>query len=112
MNQYLFVCTANMLRSPTAEHVARSLGFTADSAGISPEHAVRLLSLESIERAERIVCFEMQHQDRILEIAPHRAEDVQLWYVPDRYNYCQQELVSILLKRLEGDLREKSYAYR
>lgn len=31
MIHYLFVCSANMLRSPTAEHVARSMGYLADS---------------------------------------------------------------------------------
>lgn len=101
MNSYLFVCSVNMLRSPTAEHVARSLGYAADSAGTDPS-AVRPLTLEAIERAGRIVCMQWEHTYPVLRLAPHRSEDIDVWHIPDDYDYCAPELVAMMRSRLRA----------
>lgn len=99
-NDYLFVCTANYLRSPTAEHVARMAGYAADSAGIDPGCAVRPLTGDAIDRADKIVCMDWQHAARVHELRPGRTADVQVWNIPDDYNYCADELVAILRSKL------------
>jgi predicted protein tyrosine phosphatase len=99
MNDYLFVCTVNMLRSPTAEHVARMMGHSADSAG-TDAIAVRPLTLEAIERAERIVCMDSDHATKVLDLAPHRGPDVDIWHIPDDFDYCQPALVDAIRARL------------
>ena len=101
MNAFLFVCSANMLRSPTAEHVARSMGYSADSAGSVPHYSpIRPLTLEAIERAEKIVCMEPHHAKAVYAVAPHRADDVEVWHIPDDFDYCDAELVKMIQDKL------------
>lgn len=112
MNAYLFVCSANMLRSPTAEHVARSMGFSADSVGAVPEWAVRPLTLEAIQRAEHVVCMEQRHADAVLAMDPTCGPRVQVWNIPDDFDYCAPELVEMLRKRLETRIPVSAYPTR
>lgn len=100
LNQFLFVCTANMLRSPTGEHVARRLGFTADSAG-TESFAVRRLTKEAIDRAQRIWCMEQHHADAVIELSPNRADAVTCLNIPDDFNYCDRMLIETFEKLLE-----------
>ena len=95
-NKFLFVCSVNMLRSPTAEHVARTMGYSADSAGTVLDLAVRPLTLDAINRAEYIICMEMRHNLKVLDMAPHRGADTFVWNIPDDYNYCDPVLITIL----------------
>jgi predicted protein tyrosine phosphatase len=99
MNSFLFVCSLNKLRSPTAEHVARKLGYLADSAGIEPS-SVRPLTGEAIDRAEIIVCMQQRHVQHVLKLRPERASDIRVWAIPDRYEYGQPALIRRLKKHL------------
>ena len=101
MNHYLFVCSVNMCRSPTAEHVSRLLGYSADSAGTAFHHnPVRPLTVEAIERAEHIVCMEQDHADVVTAMCPDAADRVQVWCIPDNYNYCDGKLIDMIRTRL------------
>lgn len=95
-NNFLFVCSVNMLRSPTAEHVARSLGYSADSVGTEIASAIRPITIESINRAEYIICMEMHHCLKVLELAKDRGKDTVVWNIPDDYGYCDPMLVAYL----------------
>jgi protein-tyrosine-phosphatase len=44
---FLFVCSANVARSATAEHLARQGRCIADSVGSDPSVAVRRLTVET-----------------------------------------------------------------
>lgn len=52
-SRYLFVCSAGLLRAPTAAAVATSLGYNARSCGSSP-YALVPISVNLIEWAHRI----------------------------------------------------------
>lgn len=99
-NDFLFVCTVNMLRSPTAEHVARLAGFAADSAGTDPS-SVRVLTQAALDKADRVVCMEEKHRMFVLDnfVVPFGVF-VECWYVPDDFDYCDPDLVSMLQERL------------
>lgn len=88
-----------MLRGPTAEHVARCAGYSADSAGTSPT-SVRPLTASAIDRANRIVCMESEHLSFVLDLRPDRARDVEIWNIPDDYGYCAPQLIKLLQMRL------------
>ena len=61
----LFVCTANKLRSPTAEDVFRDYpGIEAISAGTDSE-APRPLTKELVASADMIFAMETHHRERI-----------------------------------------------
>ena len=53
MSRYLFVCSAGLLRSPTAAAVAISMGYNARSCG-TEEYALIPLSLNLISWANKI----------------------------------------------------------
>lgn len=103
MNTYLFVCSGNKMRSPTAEHVARSLGYFADSAGSRLDHdPVRFLTREAIDRARHIICMEQEHAEAVLNLQPHCAGRLQVWDIPDVFDYCDPVLIDTIRQRLEG----------
>ncbi|MGE3624530.1 MAG: phosphotyrosine protein phosphatase, partial [Bdellovibrionales bacterium] len=61
----LFVCTANKLRSPTAEAVfGTHPGLEVRSAGLDP-HATTPLTAELVAWAERLIVMEQRHREKI-----------------------------------------------
>jgi predicted protein tyrosine phosphatase len=104
MNTFLFVCEECRLRSPTCEHVARSMGYSADSAGTAIDTAVRPLTLAAIERAEYVICMTPFQSRCVVSLAPHLLAPI-VWDIPDIYDYCQPELMTIVRLRI-ADLME------
>ena len=98
-NDYLFICSANLYRGPTAEHLARSMGLRADSAGTAPI-AVRRLSLYDMDRAKRIVCMEREHADVALALDDKAFDRITVWGIPDDYVYDDPELRAIIQNKL------------
>jgi len=99
-NDFLFVCTVNMLRSPTAEHVARLAGFSADSAG-TDSLSVRVLTQAALDKADRVVCMEEKHRMFILDnfVVPKDVE-IECWFIPDDFDYCDPDLVNMLQDKI------------
>ncbi len=95
---FLFICNANMNRSATGEHAARSLGFAADSVGSRPDLLFgRPLTVDSINQTQRIVCMEACHRDAVLKIAPDRTSDIDVLDIPDVYYYGHPKLLAQLI---------------
>jgi predicted protein tyrosine phosphatase len=97
---FLFVCSANVARSATAEHMARAGRCLSDSAGSDPQVAVRRLTVEMIARARRIICMEEEHRQAVLSLAPARDRDITVWNIPDIYYYCEPALMAQISARL------------
>lgn len=94
----LFVCTANKLRSPTAEDVFRDYpGIEAISAGTSPE-APRPLTKELVASADMIFAMETHHRERIRKKFKQRPADHRIitLHIPDEYERGDPELVALL----------------
>ena len=92
-SRYLFVCSAGMLRSPTAAAVAISLGYNARSCG-SEHYALIRLSVNLIEWAHRI--FFMNEENYLSALDNFRPlpeyEEMLLnkstcWDIEDIYDY-------------------------
>ena len=84
----LFVCTANLDRSPTAEAVARELfpgTHETRSAGTSPS-AVRPLGDEDMAWAELVVVMEERHRAVITARWPEAAGRIRVLGIEDRYH--------------------------
>jgi predicted protein tyrosine phosphatase len=88
--RWLFVCSMNYLRSPTAECVARKAGFWADSCG-TDEGAGKRLTQERVDWADVIVCMEEEHRRHVRRLTKSRR--VFNWHVPDDYGYMDEGLV-------------------
>lgn len=104
----LFICSANLLRSPTAEHVFSGWpGVEADSAGLRIGATVRL-SPEQLEWADIVFVMEQRHLDKLREEYGKHIKDkrVVCLDIPDNYEYMDPELVEILVKKVGPYLKQ------
>jgi predicted protein tyrosine phosphatase len=102
----LFVCSANALRSPTAEAVfSHYEGIEAASAGINAD-AETPVSADLVEWADVVVVME-QHHARFLQQSFGyllRRKRVAVLGIPDKYLCMDPELVRILKEKVEPHL--------
>jgi len=68
----LFICSRNQWRSPTAEKIYKKKGYSARSAGTSP-NANKTMSVPDIRWADLIFVMEKKHKNRII------AESVEVY---------------------------------
>lgn len=98
----LFVCTANRLRSPTAEAIfSGRADIDVRSAGLDPEAPCRV-DAELIAWADRIYAMESHHREKIrkkFKRALGKTPIITLG-IPDEYEFMQPELIEILKRRL------------
>ncbi len=99
----LFVCSHNLVRSPTAEQVYRSRpDLEVKSAGIA-EHAAVPLTAELFDWADQVFVFSKRQRKVIKERFRNSfaSKPVVCVHVPDRFEYKSPKLVM----RLTGKLR-------
>ena len=102
----LFICSANALRSPTAEAVfSRYNGIEAASAGIHAD-AETPVSADLVEWADVVVAMEQHHAQFLQKHFGYllRRKRVAVLGIPDRYEYMDPELIQILKDRVEPQL--------
>jgi predicted protein tyrosine phosphatase len=103
----LFVCSQNLLRSPTAEMVfAQYEGLEVLSAGTGTDAATPV-SADLIEWADVIFAMEKHHRDKLRERFGKLLETKRLVVlrIPDDYDYMDAELIEILKKKVTPHLR-------
>jgi len=103
----LFICSANKLRSPTAEQVfSHYAGVETDSAGLL-EAAVTRLSPEQIEWADIIFVMEKRHRSKLSKQFKRylNGKRIICLDIPDDYDYMQPELVQLLERKAGPFLR-------
>lgn len=104
----VFVCSAGMLRSPTAARVASEYGINARSAGSHLHYALIPLSANLIKWAHWVVFMNSSNEEEFVRKIP----DVELhellkgksvvWNIEDTYNYMDENLVWVVRKRIEN----------
>jgi predicted protein tyrosine phosphatase len=102
----LFVCSQNLLRSPTAETVfAQHEGLEVLSTGTATDAATPV-STDLIEWAEMIFAMEDHHRNKLRERFGKLLESKRLVVlrIPDNYDYMDPELVKILKEKVPGYL--------
>ena len=102
----LFLCTANIQRSKTAEEIFRSVDVSNQyrSAGLSAKYTQRMGSTlctdAMLKWADAIYVFEEMHIERIQE---HTGEQylskITNLHIADEYQFFQRELVLLLLEK-------------
>ena len=100
----LFVCTANIDRSPTAEHIYSDRGdLEVKSAGIS-DYATTPISLELVNWADIILCMEKKHKTKIKKLFSTITEKkvIDFLDVPDIYEYMNTDLVNIIREKTDA----------
>ena len=114
MTNVLFVCSANRLRSPTAEQVFSSWpGVETDSAGISSGASV-LLSSEQIDWADMIFVMEKTHRNKLVRRFRHHLKNKRVICldIPDDYEFMDPVLVRTLESRVGRFLARAAPAVR
>lgn len=103
----LFLCTANLHRSRTAEDYFKSVknSHIFKSAGLSEKYCTKygssLCTFELLDWAEKIYVMETFHAERIAEYADkHYLAKVEILHIDDIYQYMQPELLEKLKKIL------------
>ena len=101
----LFLCTANLQRSKTAEELLRVLDTCNcyKSAGLSKKYVEKagtnLCSEDMLDWADEIYVFEKKHIDRIRQYTGEKhLHKIYNLNIEDKYQYFQRELVLLLLE--------------
>lgn len=102
----LFLCTANIQRSKTAEELFRALDNSNEyrSAGLSAKYVNKagstLCTEEMLKWADKVYIFEIEHIKRIQK---HTGDvfisKIVNLDIADQYSYFQRELVLTLLEK-------------
>ena len=107
MQRILFICSANRLRSPTAEQVFSTWSdLEVASAGLSHD-AVDPLTPEHLEGVDTIFVMEKAHKAKLSQrfrrhLGPARVICLD---IPDIYRFMQPELIALLEARVTRHLR-------
>ena len=99
----LFLCTANVNRSRTAETFFKNSfpEHEFSSAGLSEKycnlHQTTLCTTDLLEWADRVFVMECAHLERLREYTGDKfLSKIRVLYIPDEYGYMQAELVELL----------------
>src|SRR5438105_343360 len=99
--RFLFVCSQNRLRSPTAEVVySGHSGIEVDSAGLNHD-AVVPISPEQIKWADLILVMEKSHRNKLSKKFRRylSGKRVVVLDIPDNYKYMDPALVELIQSR-------------
>lgn len=99
-SRLLFVCTAGLLRSPTAADVATKEGYNARSCGSNIYLALIPISVNLILWADKIVFMDannkleaIQHFNKSSEEVRANLESGAVWHIEDYYDRAEANLV-------------------
>jgi predicted protein tyrosine phosphatase len=102
VEKLLFVCTANELRSRTAEDIFKDdRRFEVKSAG-THSCANNIITKELLEWADHIFVMEKRHRNIIHKRYPdiYKNKRIMCLYIPDIYDYMDEKLIGILKMKI------------
>jgi len=109
MRKVLFVCTANLQRSPTAERIFQSWQgiWEAKSAGIISEPGCIQLTQELVDWADLVLVMEPMHSQYIRAHFNCGSDKIRVLDIADRYFRDDPELLCILRTKVPPILDEE-----
>ena len=99
----LCVCSAGLLRSPTAAVVLSQepYNFNTRTAGLTKEYALVPVDSVMVEWADQIVCMEIDHTKALLREFPLAINKIVTLNIPDEFSYRDPELVRLIKERYD-----------
>ena len=104
----LFVCSANVDRSPTAERIYKDCaGLEVKSAGVG-SHARQPVIQKLLEWADVILCMEKRHKQCIVEdfteiVSRKKIDSLE---IEDMYHFMQPTLIALIKAKTDAWLHE------
>lgn len=97
----LCVCSAGLLRSPTAAVVLSAPPFNHNTmaAGLTRDFALVPVDLVLLEWADEIVCMEPEMAEAIRSKLPHNEKPVICLNIEDSYPYRDPTLMALIAER-------------
>ena len=107
MLKLLFVCTANIDRSPTGEDIFKDEpGYEVKSAGTMIGYADNPLTIELVDWADLIFCMEEYHRKKVLRLLPESTNKTYVLGIQDMYPRGHPQLVSLIKDGTKKILQE------
>ena len=107
----LFVCSANIDRSPTAEKMYKNVPcWQVMSAGILSD-AVNPITKELIEWADHLIVMEPKHRDAVPQIDPGSIGKILVLDIEDNFQRNSEQLIKLIeekMKMFQDSISEKS----
>lgn len=106
MKRFLFVCSQNKLRSPTAEQIfSVRTDIEVSSAGTNHD-AENPLDAEQVEWADIIIVMEKQHRNKVQQRfkSALKSKRILVLDIPDEYEFMDDRLIKILKTKMQGHL--------
>ena len=106
MTKVLFVCTANIDRSRTAEDMYKGKpGLEVLSAGTEQSLAKKLVTRELIDWADIILCMEEQHREKILNMSPVADGKTKVLGIHNNWRRGDTELIRLIQEKASEYLK-------
>lgn len=103
----LCVCSAGLLRSPTAAVVlaGEPWNYNTRAVGLTPEFALIPVDLVLLEWADIIVCMSSEQVDKLKPMLSTDTEIISL-DIPDQYAYRDPELIRLINERFTEKFKD------
>jgi len=95
----LFICSANLNRSPTAEYIFKD-NYNTKSAGFDMLSPIKV-SRELLEWADIIFVMEEWHRYKLKQLFPDVKKKVFVLNIPDMFGKMDEELIKILKVKIK-----------
>lgn len=104
----LCICSAGLLRSPTAAYVLQNkFGYNTRACGANSEFALIPVDEVLVHWADELVFMEQAHYDSVSSMYSLTNKNVAILNIPDRYERMNKELQDIILKQYDDYLKIK-----
>lgn len=99
----LCVCSAGLLRSPTAAWILSNapFNFNTRACGVEPEYALIPVDEALLYWADEVVVMEEWQKDSILQRYNVGNKEIHILHTPDNYGFREQGLVDAMLPKLQ-----------
>lgn len=106
MKRFLFVCSQNKLRSPTAEQIFSVRDDIEVSSAGTNHDAENPLDAEQVEWADIIVVMEKQHRNKLQQRfkSALKSKRIVVLDIPDEYEFMDDALIKILKAKMQKHL--------
>jgi predicted protein tyrosine phosphatase len=102
VKRYLFICSQNKLRSPTAEQIFSARDDIEVSSAGTNHDAENPLDMEQVEWADFIIVMEKHHRNKLQKrfFSALKSKRIIVLGIPDEYEFMDEELIRILKAKM------------